>query len=244
MEDKKDKNTGSIMKIGSDAKVVDRLEFVYYSARAHMALIKQYVVLFLYNQRQWSANTKTRGEVKHSKRKVRKQKGSGQARLGSFVVPQCVGGGRVGGPSPKFSVNKYMNTKENKKVFVTVFEDKILNEKAVVLEEGVLSISIKGKTRVFYDLVIELRNKFRIKSLAFLLDMKSENAVVVCKMAANIPNVYVYDVCCVNSYDVLVVDMVFVSEVSWNMLLRHRLAVLSCQESICSQDGNIQEVVV
>lgn len=51
--------------------------------------------------RQGSASTKTRAEVSGSTRKMRKQKGSGQARLGDRTSPMLRGGGRAHGPKPR-----------------------------------------------------------------------------------------------------------------------------------------------
>jgi large subunit ribosomal protein L4 len=59
------------------------------------------VVHHLDSLRQGSANTKTRGEVRGSGRKVRPQKGSGQARLGDGQSPMLVGGGVAFGPKPR-----------------------------------------------------------------------------------------------------------------------------------------------
>ncbi|KDQ63457.1 hypothetical protein JAAARDRAFT_169294 [Jaapia argillacea MUCL 33604] len=51
--------------------------------------------------RQGSANTKTRGEVRGSGRKIRPQKGSGKARLGDGQSPMLTGGGVAFGPKPR-----------------------------------------------------------------------------------------------------------------------------------------------
>jgi large subunit ribosomal protein L4 len=51
--------------------------------------------------RQGSANTKTRGEVRGSGIKIRRQKGSGKARLGDAQSPMLVGGGVAFGPKPR-----------------------------------------------------------------------------------------------------------------------------------------------
>ena len=51
--------------------------------------------------RQGSANTKTRGEVAGSGRKIRPQKGSGRARLGDGQSPMLRGGGVAFGPKPR-----------------------------------------------------------------------------------------------------------------------------------------------
>ncbi|KIY50525.1 ribosomal protein L4 [Fistulina hepatica ATCC 64428] len=51
--------------------------------------------------RQGSANTKTRGEVQGSGRKIRPQKGTGRARLGDAQSPMLRGGGVAFGPKPR-----------------------------------------------------------------------------------------------------------------------------------------------
>ncbi|KAL5495389.1 YML6 [Sanghuangporus weigelae] len=51
--------------------------------------------------RQGTANTKTRGEVRGSGRKIRPQKGSGMARLGDGQSPMLRGGGVAFGPKPR-----------------------------------------------------------------------------------------------------------------------------------------------
>ncbi|KAG9314315.1 ribosomal protein L4 [Chiua virens] len=61
--------------------------------------------------RQGSANTKTRGEVRGSGRKIRPQKGTGRARLGDAQSPMLRGGGVAFGPKPRD-----FSTKLNRKV--------------------------------------------------------------------------------------------------------------------------------
>ncbi|KAG6885589.1 hypothetical protein C0993_012591 [Termitomyces sp. T159_Od127] len=56
------------------------------------------VVHHLDSLRQGSANTKTRGEVRGSGIKIRRQKGSGRARLGDAQSPMLIGGGVAFGP--------------------------------------------------------------------------------------------------------------------------------------------------
>ena len=67
--------------------------------------VKQYLAA----QRMGTHKTKGRSEVKGSRRKLRKQKGSGAARVGDIKNPLFRGGGRVFGPEPRsydFKVNK------------------------------------------------------------------------------------------------------------------------------------------
>lgn len=59
------------------------------------------VTHYLDSLRQGSASTKTRGEVRGSGIKIRRQKGSGKARLGDGQSPMLVGGGVAFGPKPR-----------------------------------------------------------------------------------------------------------------------------------------------
>jgi large subunit ribosomal protein L4 len=67
--------------------------------------VKQYLA----NQRQGTHKAKERAEIVGSTRKVKRQKGTGTARMGSLKSPILRGGGRAFGPRPKdygFKLNK------------------------------------------------------------------------------------------------------------------------------------------
>jgi len=71
---------------------------IYLDVKQHMA-----------NRRQGTAKSKERGEISGSTRKLRKQKGSGMARVGSVKSPLLRGGGTMFGPRPRdygFKLNK------------------------------------------------------------------------------------------------------------------------------------------
>ncbi|MBT5699336.1 MAG: 50S ribosomal protein L4, partial [Flavobacteriales bacterium] len=64
---------------------------------------------YLAAQRQGTHKSKERSDVTGSRRKIRKQKGSGAARVGDIKNPLFRGGGRVFGPRPRsydFKLNK------------------------------------------------------------------------------------------------------------------------------------------
>jgi large subunit ribosomal protein L4 len=71
-----------------------------FGAKPNKALIAQAVRVYLANQRQGNASTKTRGEVIGTTKKIYRQKGTGRARHGAAKAPIFVGGGIAHGPHP------------------------------------------------------------------------------------------------------------------------------------------------
>lgn len=85
---------------------MEPLRFEYYNSKhLHLPLrrdILHRAVIFEGDMtRQGTASTKTRFEVHGSHRKIRPQKGTGRARLGSSQSPMLKGGGKVFGPHPR-----------------------------------------------------------------------------------------------------------------------------------------------
>lgn len=97
--------------------------------------VKDYIVALRANARQWSANTLTRGEVKHTTKKPHRQKGTGRARQGSLVTPQFRGGGIVFGPKPKFDQHVRINKKERRAVIRHLLSEKLASGQLHVLED-------------------------------------------------------------------------------------------------------------
>src|SRR5271163_1165639 len=64
-------------------------------------LLKQALVMYHANQRQGTAQTKARGEVAGSTRKIFRQKGTGNARMGTIRQPVRKGGGHAKQKRPK-----------------------------------------------------------------------------------------------------------------------------------------------
>ncbi len=89
----------SVSVIGVDGKAAGKLTLPQaFSATVNKQLLAQAVRVYLANQREGSAHTKTRGEVEGSTRKVYRQKGTGRARHGAVRAPIFVGGGITFGP--------------------------------------------------------------------------------------------------------------------------------------------------
>ena len=98
----------------------------------HDAVVMQQASL-----RQGSHKVKNRSEVRGGGRKPWKQKGTGRARQGSTRSPQWRGGGVVFGPTPR-SYKYNLNRKVRKLALRSALSDKVLNGKAIVLENFVM----------------------------------------------------------------------------------------------------------
>src|SRR5712692_3864423 len=72
-----------------------------FGVKPNLALMHQAVTTEEANQRQGTADTKTRGEVRGGGKKPWRQKGTGRARQGSTRSPQWRHGGVVFGPHPR-----------------------------------------------------------------------------------------------------------------------------------------------
>ena len=85
---------------GAEVESIDADDAVF-GLEPHKAALRQALLAQLANRRAGSANTKTRGEVRGSTIKTRRQKGTGAARQGSLRAPHHRHGGIVFGPKPR-----------------------------------------------------------------------------------------------------------------------------------------------
>jgi len=129
------------------------------NADASNQMIKDYIVALRANARQWSANTKTRSEVKHTTKKPHPQKGQGRARQGSLVAPQYRGGGRVFGPRPKFDQHVRVNQKERKAAIRFLIAEKLKDRRVWLIESTEMDAP---KTKKVADFLAGLEIKKRV----------------------------------------------------------------------------------
>ncbi len=87
-------------------------------------LVAQVVRVEMANQRQNSAHTKERGEVRGGGKKPWRQKGTGRARHGSNRSPIWVGGGITFGPRNERNYKKKINKKMKRKAILMVLSGK------------------------------------------------------------------------------------------------------------------------
>lgn len=116
-------------------------------------LVHQVFVSQASNQRQNSAHTKNRSEVRGGGRKPWRQKGTGRARHGSTRSPIWVGGGVSGGPRNERNYKKDIPKAMRRKALFMVLSEKAKNDLLVVLERLEME---KAKTKIMADLIKKL----------------------------------------------------------------------------------------
>lgn len=120
--------------------------------------IHDLIVAYRANRRTGSANTKTRGEVRGTKKKMYKQKGTGNARHGAKTAPIFVGGGVVFGPKPR-DYSKKVTKKTRKLAFQRALGARI----AEGVVSSISSFSVTdGKTKSFVNAVTAVSDKPRV----------------------------------------------------------------------------------
>ena len=82
-----------------------------FSAKINQQLLTQALHIYRSNQTQGTKRAKTRGEVDLTKKKVYRQKGTGNARHGAKSAPIFVGGGVAHGPRGILAARKRLNVK-------------------------------------------------------------------------------------------------------------------------------------
>jgi len=203
--------------VGTDGKKIRTMELPkeLFGVKVHTALIAQAVRVYLLNQRQGSAHTKTRGEVEGSTRKIYKQKGTGKARHGSIRAPIFVGGGIVFGPMTR-DFSKKMPKRMKRIAFLSALTQKYLDAKVIIVDGlGSLEAKTKRISQVMHALGVQGRT----------LLVVSDDIAGIAQAVRNLQNV----------------DMVRISDVHTYALMSHQTVVLTAQGIIQLQNVLKQE---
>ena len=131
-----------------------------------MQAIHDLIVAYRANRRTGSANTKTRGEVRGTKKKMYRQKGTGNARHGAKTAPIFVGGGVVFGPKPR-DYSKKVTKKTRKLAFQRALGGRI--SEGVVLSVGSFAAK-EAKTSAFISEIQKISDKPKVLVIASSYD--------------------------------------------------------------------------
>lgn len=176
-------------------------------------ILHEAVVNYRANQRQGTHATKTRGEVRGGGKKPWKQKGTGRARAGSNRSPLWRGGGIVFGPQPR-DYSYSMNKKQRRLALKTALSSKVSEDKMIVVDSfDIDEPKTKKMTALLDGLGISGKR---------VVVVTKENDMNVYLSSRNIPYVSVRRASDLNTYTLMVHEIVLVS----------KDALLSIQEAV------------
>jgi large subunit ribosomal protein L4 len=127
--------------LGKEAGSLD-LPKAIFEGEVNKALLAQAMRVYINNEKGHFSNTKTRGEVTGSTRKIYKQKGTGRARHGSIMAPIFVGGGIALGPKSRIT-NMELPKKMKRAALVAALREKLTTKELSGVDLGKLT----GKTK-------------------------------------------------------------------------------------------------
>lgn len=166
---------------------------------------KQYMA----NQRQGTHSSLEKSTISGSTRKLKRQKGTGTARSGSFKSPLLRGGARVFGPHPRDYFFK-LNKKLKKIARRSALSYKAQSNSIIVIEDFTFETP---KTKN----VVEMINSFKVQGKKVLFVVPESNSGLYLS-SRNLPNTKVVLADSLNTYDILNAHSMFFLESSLGKL--------------------------
>src|SRR3989344_7511314 len=127
-----------------------------FAAKINQVLMDQAVRVYLSSQRRGLAKSKSLGEVKVTKAKVWRQKGTGRARHGSRNAPIFVGGGQAHGPTGEQNYKRTLSATMKRQSLFSALTFKLKNDSIVVVDK---LDTLKPKTTIFGKLFSKITKK-------------------------------------------------------------------------------------
>lgn len=166
-------------------------------------VIYESINLFMANRRQGTHSTKNRSEVSGGGRKPWRQKGTGNARQGSIRAPHWVGGGVIFGPTSNRNYTKKMNKKERRLALKSALTYKAIDKAIIVVDK------FDAETSKTKDMMKVLEGlKVTGKTLIVTTEL-TENLILSTRNLSNLKVVLANEL---NTYDVLYVDKIIITE--------------------------------
>ncbi|GAB4285180.1 MAG: 50S ribosomal protein L4 [Candidatus Dojkabacteria bacterium] len=178
----------------------------------NLKVISQYVYSYLSNQRQSTADTKDRSEVRGGGKKPWRQKGTGRARFGSSRVPIWRGGGVAFGPTADRNFKKKMTKKFKRAALKNVLAKIIADEKLKIIDS--LDSKVNDK---FAKNGIELMQNLGVSGSVIFVSKEKNEALI--KSFRNIKKTSVSNTTEVSAYDLFSSANVVVEEEALKILL-------------------------
>jgi len=146
------------------------------------------------NKRQGTHKTKERSEIQGSRKKIKRQKGTGTARFGDIKNPIFRGGGRAFGPSPRTYGGK-LNRKVKDLARKSALSYKVQNKQLMVVEDFNMDAP---KTSEFAN--IQKNLKLNDKKSLFVISERNKNVYL---SSRNLPNSKVITLSELNTYEIM-----------------------------------------
>jgi large subunit ribosomal protein L4 len=170
-----------------------------FGGEVNQNVIHEAVVTYLANQRQGTASTKERSDVRGGGHKPYRQKGTGRARAGTTNSPVFRGGGVVFGPHPR-DYSRKLPKKVKRLALVSSLASRANNGDIVVIKALEMA---EPKTKEFAGILANI--DVAGKKTLVVVDRPNEATI---KSARNIPGVKMMQANMVNTYDVLWADKI------------------------------------
>jgi large subunit ribosomal protein L4 len=181
-----------VVNVSGDVVSQAELDDTIFSVPVKKSILHQVVTAQLAAKRSGTASVKRRSDVKGSRHKLYRQKGTGRARKGDIKSPVLRGGGVVFGPDPRDHSKKVLK-KVKKLALKMALSSKVQTEGLVVVDKMEMA---EIKTKTFADMIKGLGAE---KSL-IVTGQKDENLEL---SSRNIPGVKILQTQGLNVYDIL-----------------------------------------
>lgn len=158
---------------------------------------------YLAKQRQGTHDSKEKGDITGSTRKIKRQKGTGTARAGSIKSSVFRGGGRTFGPHPRdygFKLNKKVKRLARKSALTYMAQK---NNIMVIEDFSLEAAKTKDFRKILSNLGVDTNRSLMI------IDKTDENIYL---SARNIPKARVMRVEGINTYEVLYANKIILVE--------------------------------
>ena len=160
------------------------------------------------SQRQGTASTKTRSEVRGGGKKPWRQKGTGRARAGSNRSPLWRGGGIIFGPKPK-SLSIKLNKKERRLALQTLLYNKKNN---ILIIDNFESEFSEAKTKFFLNICKNCKINLDQKILVVV----STKTIPLKLSTQNIKNVELISASSLNTFSLLKANQIILTSSAIN----------------------------
>lgn len=184
---------------GQEAELKDSI----FDIEPNETVVYEDVRRYMANQRQGTASTKERSEVRGGGRKAYRQKGTGMARRGSIRSPLLKGGGTVFGPSPR-----------NYTVKMTRKMRQLARKSALTVKAEA------GEIRIIEDFNLDEPKTRKVADLLKALELEGKKVLlltgstdqILYKSARNIPKVKVLEGNKPSTYQILHADVILMQQ--------------------------------